>query len=125
VHDAVGLVEALGGAVLDVLPGLLVVVEAGDVRRLQVDLGLAEHHPLRDCLADSGPFLDPDGGDRPEVLDLGCLAEQRQAVRGERQQPVDGVLLTDRLVADDLRHQLEGLLVLQLEVFGRERKLSR
>ena len=46
-------------------------IEARDVRRLEVDLRLAEHHPLRHRLADPGPFLDPDRGRRPETLTSG------------------------------------------------------
>ena len=125
VDDAVGLVEALGGARLDVLDALLVLVEARDVGRLEVDLGLALDHPLGDRPADARPLLDPDRGGRPEPPDLGRLAEDRQAVGREREQAVDRVLDADRLVADDLRHQLERVLHLLREVVLGERELGR
>ena len=72
-----------------------------------------------------GPLLDPDRGRRPEAPDLRGLTQQRQAVVGDRQQPVDRVLHTDGLIADDLRHQLERDLHLRIEVVLRERQLGR
>src|SRR5581483_7925744 len=74
--DPVRLVEALRGAPLDVLGRALLGIEAGDVGRLQVDLGLAVHHPLGHRLADAWAFLDPHGGGRPQPLYLGRLAEE-------------------------------------------------
>ena len=103
----------------------LLVVEARDVGRLQVDLRLAVHHPLGHRLADARPLLHPDGGRRPQALHLGRLAEQRQAVRRQRQQAVDRVLDADRLVAEHLRDELERVLELELEVLLRERQLGR
>ena len=47
VDDAVGLVEALGRAGPDVVVGPLVVVEAGDVRAVGVDLRLARRSSTR------------------------------------------------------------------------------
>ena len=123
--DPVGLVEALGGPRADVRGRLLAVVEARDVRRLEVDLRLAVRHPLRDRPADARPLLDPHGGRRPQALDLRRLAEQRQPVRRQRQQAVDRVLDADALVADDLRHQLERVLHLEREVVLGERELGR
>ena len=125
VDDAVGLRERLEGAGLRVLAGLLVVVEAADVGLVAVDLRLAVDHPLGDGLADAGPFLDPHGRGRPEALDLGRLAEDRHAVRRQGDEAVDGVLHADRLVADDLGHQLERVLHLRVEVGLRERELRR
>ena len=81
VDDAVGLVVALGRPGRDVLGGLVVVVEAGDVRAVRIDLGLAVRHPLGDGLGDPRRLLDPDRGDRPEALHLGRLADDRVAVR--------------------------------------------
>ena len=125
VHDPVGLVEALGGARAHVRARLLALVEPRDVGRLQVDLRLAVRHPLGDRLADARAFLHPDGGRRPEPLHLGRLAEQRQPVGRQRQQPVDRVLDPDRLVVQHLGNQLERVLHLLLEVLLRERQLGR
>ena len=83
------------------------------------------HHPLRDRLADAGAFLHPHRRRRPEALHLGELAEDRHAVGGERDETVDRVLHPDRLVADDLGHQLERVLHLIGEVGLRERELRR
>ena len=125
VDDAVRLVEALRGARADVLAGLLVLPEAGDVRGVQVDLGLAVHHPLGDRLGDARALLDPHRGARPEAAHLVGLAQQRHPVGRQREQAVDRVLHADRLVADDLRHQLERVLHLLVEVGLRERHLRR
>ena len=125
VDDPVGLVEALGGTGLDVRARLLVVVEAGDVRAVRVDLGLPVGHPLGDHPGDPGRLLDPDRGSRPEALDLGRLAQDRHPVRGQRQQAVDRVTDPDPLVAEDVRDELERLLHLELEVLLRERQLGR
>ena len=121
--DAVGLVEALAAARVDVPLRLLVVVEAGDVRGVEVDLGRAVGHPLGDRLGDARRFLDPDRGARPQALDLRRLAEDGHAVRGQREHAVDGVADPDGLVAQDGRHELEGLLQLELEVLLGERQL--
>src|SRR5207253_5700865 len=59
VDDPVGLVEALGRAALDVRGGALLGTEARDVRRREVDLRLAAHHPLRDRRAHAGGLLPP------------------------------------------------------------------
>ena len=75
--------------------------------------------------ADARALLDPHRGDRPQALHLGRLAEQRQPVRGQREQAVDRVLDADRLVAHDLRHQLERVLHLEREVVLGERELGR
>ena len=125
VHDPVGLVEAFRRAPLDVLGGALLVVEARDVRGLQVDLRLALHQPLRHCATDARPLLHPDRGGRPEPSHLGCFAEQRQAVGGQREEPVDRVLDPDGLVAEHLGHQLQRVLELELEVLLGERQLGR
>ena len=115
-NDAVGLVEALRGARNDVLARLVVLVEARNVAGVQVDLALAEHHPLGDGLAGARTFLDPHRCHRPEAPHLRSLAENRHAVGGQRQQTVDGVLLADGLVANDLGHELKRVLILQVEV---------
>ena len=124
VHDAVGLVEALRRAVLDVLGRRLAGVEARDVGGVQIDLGLAEHHPLGHGASDTRTLLDPHGGGGPQALDLGGLAEDRHAVGGEGEQAVDGVLLLGVLVADDLGHELECVLVLIGEVLRGEGELG-
>ena len=116
VDDAVGLVEPLGRARLDVRTCLLVVVEAGDVRAVRVDLGLPVGHPLGDHPGDPGRLLDPDRGGGPQALDLGRLAQDRHPVRRQRQQAVDLVPDPHPLVAEDVRDELEGLLHLELEV---------
>ena len=85
---------------------------------------LAVHHPLGHRLADPRPFLHPHGRGRPEALDLGCLAEDRHPVGCQRDEAVDRVLHADRLVADDLRHQVEGVHHLRIEVGLRERELG-
>ena len=125
VDDAVGLGERLERAGLRVLAGLLVGWRRLMSRLVAVDLGLAVDHPLGDGLADRGPFLDPDRGGGPEALDLGRLAQERHAVRRERDEAVDGVLLADLLVAEDLREELEGVLELRVEVVLGERELRR
>ena len=124
VHDPVGLVEALGGAAPHELARLLVLVEARDVGRLEVDLGLALDHPLGHGAAHARALLDPHRGGGPEPAHLGRLAEDRQAVGRERQQPVDRVLDAHGLVAEDLRHELERVLHLLDEVVLRERQLG-
>ena len=124
VHDAVRLVERLAGARAHVLAGALRRVEAGDVRGVRVDLGRALDHPLRDGAADAGALLDPHGGCRPQTLDVRRLTEDRGAVRGEREQAVDRVPDAHRGVAQDVRHELERLLELQVEVVGGERQLG-
>src|SRR5205823_14151603 len=80
-HDPVGLVETLGGARLDVVCGLLTVVEARDVRGLEVDRRLAVGDPLGDGLADPWPLLDPHRRGRPEASHLRRLTEEWQSVR--------------------------------------------
>jgi hypothetical protein len=122
--DAVGLVESLGRSRAHVRASLLMLPEAGDVGRVQVDLGLAVDHPLGHGLTDPRPLLDPHGGHRPQALDLGRLAEHRQPIGREREDAVDRVLHPDGLVADDLGHQLERMLHLLLEVGLRERELG-
>ena len=92
---------------------------------VRVDLGLAVGHPLGDHPGDPGRLLDPDRGRRPQALDLRRLAQDRHAVRRERQQAVDGVTDADPLVAEDVRDELEGLLHLELEVLLGERQLGR
>ena len=125
VHDAVRLRERLERPRLHVRARLLVVVEAAGVGGVEVDVRLAVHHPLRDRLADAGAFLHPHGRRRPQALHLGELAEDRHAVGRQRDEPVDRVLHTDRLVADDLGHQVERVLHLIGEVRLRERELRR
>ena len=72
-----------------------------------------------------GPLLDPHRRGGPQPAHLGRLAEDRQAVGRQREQAVDRVLHADRLVADDLRHQLERVLHLLHEVVLGERELGR
>ena len=98
---------------------------SGDVGRMKIDVRLAVHHPLGERLADARPFLDPDSSSRPESLHLRRLAEKRHPVGRQRDQAVDRVLHTDRLVADDLRHQIERVRELRVEIRLRERKLGR
>ena len=124
VDDAVGLDERLGGAQPGVLAPLLVGVEAGDVAVVQVDLGVAVGHPLRDGPSDAGALLDPHGGGGPEPADL-ALAQDRVAVAGQREQAVDGVAHLRALGAEELGHQLVGLLELGVEVVGGEGHLGR
>ncbi len=123
--DPVHLVEALRGPGADVGRGLVVLVQAGDVGGVDVDLRLAVDHLLGHGAPDTRSLLDPHGGRGPQPGDLRRLAEQRQAVAGDRQQPVDRVLHPHALVADDLRHQLEGDLHLRIEVVLGERQLGR
>ena len=124
VDDPVGLVEALAGAGADVRARLLVVPEPRDVGGVQIDLRLAVHHPLRDRLGDAGALLDPHGRARPQPSHLVRLAQQRHPVRGQREQAVDRVLHAHALVAHDLRHQLERILHLLVEVGLGERQLG-
>ena len=124
VDDAVGLDERLGGAQPGVLATLLVLVEPGDVAVADVDLAVAVGHPLGHRAADARPLLDPDRGGGPETLDV-ALAQDRQAVAGQREQPVDGVAHLGALGAEQLGHQLVGLLELRVEVVGGERQLGR
>ena len=125
VDDAVGLVEPLGRARLDVVARLLVGVEAGDIRAVRVDLGLPVGHPFGDHPGDPGRLLDPDRSDGPETLDLGRLAEDRHPVRGQRQEPVDGVPDAHPFIAEDVGDELERLLHLELEVLLGERQFGR
>ena len=122
VHDAVGLVERLRRARPDVRAGALVRVEAGDVGVADVDLGVPVGHPLRDRAPDARALLDPHRRGRPQALDLGRLAEDRRAVGGEREQPVDRVADLGALGAERVGHQLERLLQLRVEVVGGERQ---
>jgi hypothetical protein len=124
VHDAVGLDERLGGARLDVRPGLLVRVEARDVGVAEVDLGVAVRHPLGDGAGGARTLLDPHRGGGPQALDLGRLTEDRVAVGGQREQAVDGVADLGALVAEELGHELERLLELRVEVVLGERQLG-
>ena len=73
----------------------------------------------------AGPSSHPHRRGGPQTLDLGRLAEDRHAVGGEREQPVDGVLHADRRVSEDLGHELEGVLHLGVEVGLGERQLGR
>ena len=102
----------------------LVRVEAGDVAVVDVDLGVAVGHPLGDRATDARTLLDPHRGRRPEALDL-ALAEDRRAVGGQREQAVDRVADLGALGAEQLGHQLEGLLELRVEVVLGERHLGR
>ena len=121
-HDAVGLVEVLRGAGPDVIVAPLLGVEAGHVGAVDVDHpGVAEGHPLGHHLGHARPLLDPDGRGRPQVADLGQLAQTRHGVGGERQQSIDGVL--DLGVAQHV-HQVDGLLHLKVEVVVGERHLG-
>ena len=103
------------------LAGLVVLVEAGHVGSMQINLRLAENHPLGDGLTNARTFLDPHGCGRPQTLDLGGLTENRCAIGGQGQQSVARVLLADGLIADDVRHELHRVLVLKVEVFLGER----
>ena len=105
--------------------GLLVLVEARDVGRLQVDLRLALDHPLGHRAADPGPSLTQTAAADHSPRDLGRLAQDRQPVRRQREQAVDRVLDAHRLVAHDLRHQLERVLHLLHEVVLGEGELGR
>ena len=89
-----------------------------------VDLGVAVGHPLGDRAADARALLDPDRGRGPQPLDL-ALAEDRAAVAGQREQAVDRVAHLRALGAEQLGHQLVGLLELGVEVVGGERHLGR
>ena len=124
VDDPVGLDERLGRAQSGVLAALLVLVEPGDVAVGDVDLAVALGHPLGHRAADARTFLDPDRGRGPESLDL-ALAEDRGAVAGERQQPVDRVAHLGAVGAEQVGHQLVGLLELRVEVVVGERQLGR
>src|SRR5258708_6762688 len=57
------------------------------------------------------------------ILEL--MPEQRVPVRSHRDQPVDGVPGASLLVAQQLGHQLQGLLELRVEVVLGERQLGR
>ena len=105
-NDPVGLVEALGRPGPHVRGALLVVVEPRDVGGLKVDLGLALHHPLRHRPAMPGPSFTHTAAADQSPPTSRRLAQDGQAV-GRDQQAVDGVLDAHRLVAHDLRHQLE------------------
>ena len=124
VDDAVGLDEGLGGAQAGVLATLLVLVEAGDVAVVDVDLGVAVGHPLGHRPADARALLDPHRGRGPQPGDL-ALAQDRVAVAGQREQAVDGVAHLGTLGAEEVGHQLEGLLELGVEVVGGEGHLGR
>ena len=124
VDDPVGLDERLGGAQPGVLAALLVLVEPRDVAVADVDLAVAVGHPLGHRAADARSLLDPHRGGGPEPLHV-ALAEDRQAVAGEGEQAVDGVAHLRALGAEQLGHQLVGLLELRVEVVAGERQLGR
>ena len=109
---------------IDVALLALVRVEARDVGAVDVDLGGALDGPLGHGAADARSFLDPDGGHRPEVLHLGRLAQDRQPVRGQREQAVDRVADPGALDGQDLGDQLARVLHLHVEVLGGERQLG-
>ena len=112
----------LGAARTDVVIVPRVGVEARDVGMMGIDLRRALRHPFRDHAPDAGTFLHPHRRRRPEIADFGGLAEQREAVGRERQQPVDRVLHLGG--GEDVGHQLEGLFELLVEVVGCERQLG-
>ena len=124
VDDAVGLVVVLSAAGEDVMLGALVRVEPADVTAVRVtEVRIAVRHPLGDELSDGGTLFDPNRRRAPQVGDLDGLSEHRHGVRGQREQPVDGVADLRRL--EDLAHQLESALQLRIEVIGGERQLGR
>ena len=103
VHDPVGLVEPLARARLHVRRRLLMLPEPCRVRRVEVDVRLAVHHPLGERLSHPGPSLIRRR--RPtRALHLGQLAEDRHP-SGVRRGSVDRVLDAHRLVADDRGHR--------------------
>ncbi len=125
VDDAVDLVIAFRGARVDVRPGALMIVEPADVRAVRIDIGDSARHPLGHRLRNARSLLDPDGGRGPHAAHLGALAEDGKAVRRQRQEAVDGPSDPDRLIGEDVGHQLERPLHLRGEVLLGERELRR
>ena len=124
-NDAVGLVEAFGCSRSHMRACLLMFMEAGDIRGVEVDLRFPVNHPLGDRPACAGPLLHPHRRGGPQTLDIRRFAQHRHAVRGKRKDSVDGVLHADGLVAHDLRHQLQRVLHLLLEIALRKGELGR
>ncbi len=116
----VGLVEVLGATCEDMGLGALVVVEAGDVGSMGIDLGVPLGHPLSEGATRSRPLLDPNRRTTPQVADVG-LTDQRHGVGGERKQPVDPVA---HLGLGQHRHQLDRLFQLGVEVVLGQRQLG-
>ena len=125
VDDPVDLVEALRCPGGHVGTRLLRVVEAGDVRLVDVDLRRVAAHPLGDGPRDPGTFFDPARRDRPQPVGLRALAQHGMPVGGHRDQAVDRVPHTDALVVEHVGHQLERLGELGVEVLLGERELGR
>ena len=103
----------------------MVGVETRDVGAVGVDLGRPVGHPLGHRLGHARRLLDPDGGHRPEALDLGRLAQDGIAVRRQGQETVDGQLHADLLVADDRWEEFQSVFELRVEVLLGEGQLGR
>jgi hypothetical protein len=88
----VDLVVLLAGAGPDVGGAVGEAFEAADVALAQIQA----RHPLRDPFrrrpTHAGGVRDPDRLGDPEAVDLPGLADQGIAVRGEGEEPVDGIL---------------------------------
>ena len=92
VHDAVGLVERLAGARLRRARGCAGAGRSGRCRSADRSIsGSPSVIHSATARPTPGPLLDPDRRGRPQPLDLGGLAEDRRAVGGQREQPVDRV----------------------------------
>ena len=87
--DVVDLDVVLDTPVVDVRRRQLVGLESVDVALVEVRWRAAIHQPFGHRLADAAGVGDPDGLGQPEALDVGRLAHERGAVRGEREDPVD------------------------------------
>jgi hypothetical protein len=121
-NDVVELPVLLQGASPEIGPGELVAVQAVEIALVQVDLGVARGDPVGERLADTAGMGDPHRLADPEALHLRRLAEQREAVRGEREHAVER--LGDPGPADRRIELLERPLG-RPEMLGRERQHRR
>ena len=92
VQHVVDLHEVLRGRLFHVARRALEVGEAVHVAAVQVVLRPAVDQELGDGLGDARGVGHPDGLGDPEARDLGGLADQRSAVRGEREDSVEALL---------------------------------
>jgi hypothetical protein len=87
---------------------------------VHVERDLAGSHQLRERPTRTAGVGDPDRLGEPQPSNAAGLAEEREAVRGERHQPVDGA---DQLDVAQRGQQPAGLLTSRGEVGGCERAL--
>ena len=118
--ESVDLPVLLGAARARVSPARPMAVESLGVAFVHVERDLAGSHQLRERPTRTAGVGDPDRLGKPQPSNAAGLAEEREAVRGERHQPVDGA---DQLDVAQRGQQPAGLLTSRGEVGGCERAL--